>query len=68
MERQDLWGARPHCSPCRTTHPLSAAVLVLAGGRRSDWMRRWKVWELHRDYFPIKVGGGQAGGAAAGLL
>nr|XP_028560065.1 2-acylglycerol O-acyltransferase 3-like [Podarcis muralis] len=25
------------------------------GGRRSDWMRRWRVWELHRDYFPIKL-------------
>ncbi|XP_053121937.1 2-acylglycerol O-acyltransferase 3 [Hemicordylus capensis] len=25
------------------------------GGRRSDWMRRWKIWELHRDYFPIKL-------------
>uniref|UniRef100_A0A670KJF7 Acyltransferase n=1 Tax=Podarcis muralis TaxID=64176 RepID=A0A670KJF7_PODMU len=25
------------------------------GGRRSNWMRRWRVWELHRDYFPIKL-------------
>ncbi|KAF7235221.1 2-acylglycerol O-acyltransferase 3 [Varanus komodoensis] len=25
------------------------------GGRRSDWMRRWKIWELHKDYFPIKL-------------
>ncbi|XP_060635756.2 2-acylglycerol O-acyltransferase 3 [Anolis sagrei] len=25
------------------------------GGRPSDWMRRWRVWELHRDYFPIKL-------------
>ncbi|XP_053219111.1 2-acylglycerol O-acyltransferase 3-like isoform X2 [Podarcis raffonei] len=25
------------------------------GGRRSDWVRRWRVWELHRDYFPIKL-------------
>uniref|UniRef100_A0A8D0C0I1 Acyltransferase n=1 Tax=Salvator merianae TaxID=96440 RepID=A0A8D0C0I1_SALMN len=25
------------------------------GGRRSDSMRGWKVWELHRDYFPIKL-------------
>ncbi|XP_039180691.1 2-acylglycerol O-acyltransferase 3 isoform X1 [Crotalus tigris] len=27
----------------------------MQGGRRSEWMRRWKVWELHRDYFPIKL-------------
>ncbi|XP_070583838.1 2-acylglycerol O-acyltransferase 3 isoform X2 [Erythrolamprus reginae] len=25
------------------------------GGRRSPWLRRWKIWELHRDYFPIKL-------------
>ncbi|XP_060137967.1 2-acylglycerol O-acyltransferase 3 [Zootoca vivipara] len=25
------------------------------GGRRSNWIRRWRVWELHRDYFPIKL-------------
>uniref|UniRef100_A0A670ZL78 Acyltransferase n=1 Tax=Pseudonaja textilis TaxID=8673 RepID=A0A670ZL78_PSETE len=25
------------------------------GGRRSQWMRSWKVWELHRDYFPIQL-------------
>ncbi|KAL8176944.1 UNVERIFIED_CONTAM: hypothetical protein K2H54_040328 [Gekko kuhli] len=25
------------------------------GGRRSDWMRRWRLWQLHRDYFPIKL-------------
>ncbi|KAJ7313348.1 hypothetical protein JRQ81_004640 [Phrynocephalus forsythii] len=25
------------------------------GGRRSDWMRRWRIWHLHRDYFPIKL-------------
>ncbi|XP_042327964.1 2-acylglycerol O-acyltransferase 3 [Sceloporus undulatus] len=25
------------------------------GGRRSEWMRRWRIWELHRDYFPIKL-------------
>ncbi|CAI5791637.1 2-acylglycerol O-acyltransferase 3 [Podarcis lilfordi] len=25
------------------------------GGRRSDWVRRWRVWELYRDYFPIKL-------------
>ncbi|XP_062993436.1 2-acylglycerol O-acyltransferase 3 [Elgaria multicarinata webbii] len=25
------------------------------GGRRCDWMRRWRIWELHRDYFPIKL-------------
>ncbi|XP_058039553.1 2-acylglycerol O-acyltransferase 3 isoform X2 [Ahaetulla prasina] len=27
----------------------------MQGGRRSEWMRRWKVWELHRNYFPIKL-------------
>ncbi|XP_061445391.1 2-acylglycerol O-acyltransferase 3-like isoform X2 [Rhineura floridana] len=30
-------------------------TFLFFGGRRSDWMRRWKVWELHRDYFPIKL-------------
>ncbi|XP_033026071.1 2-acylglycerol O-acyltransferase 3 [Lacerta agilis] len=28
---------------------------AFTGGRRIDWMRRWRVWELHRDYFPIKL-------------
>uniref|UniRef100_A0A8C5RTU2 Acyltransferase n=1 Tax=Laticauda laticaudata TaxID=8630 RepID=A0A8C5RTU2_LATLA len=25
------------------------------GGRRNQWVRHWKVWELHRDYFPIQL-------------
>ncbi|XP_048372360.1 2-acylglycerol O-acyltransferase 3 [Sphaerodactylus townsendi] len=25
------------------------------GGRRCEWMRRWRLWRLHRDYFPIKL-------------
>ncbi|XP_054851505.1 2-acylglycerol O-acyltransferase 3 [Eublepharis macularius] len=25
------------------------------GGRRCEWMRRWRLWQLHRDYFPIKL-------------
>ena len=25
------------------------------GGRSSDWVRRWKIWEYYRDFFPIKL-------------
>lgn len=25
------------------------------GGRPCDWMRKWTVWKLQRDYFPIKL-------------
>uniref|UniRef100_A0A8C8S4U3 Acyltransferase n=1 Tax=Pelusios castaneus TaxID=367368 RepID=A0A8C8S4U3_9SAUR len=25
------------------------------GGRRSDWMRRWRVWQHLCDYYPIKL-------------
>ncbi|XP_031605335.2 2-acylglycerol O-acyltransferase 2-A isoform X1 [Oreochromis aureus] len=25
------------------------------GGRRSQWMRRWSVWEHFRDYFPLTL-------------
>ncbi|CAM2110516.1 unnamed protein product [Caretta caretta] len=25
------------------------------GGRRSDWMRRWRVWQHMTDYYPIKL-------------
>ncbi|XP_069502668.1 diacylglycerol O-acyltransferase 2-like [Ambystoma mexicanum] len=25
------------------------------GGRRSDWMRRWRIWRQVKDYFPIKM-------------
>lgn len=25
------------------------------GGRRSQWVRRWKLWHYFRDYFPIKM-------------
>ncbi|XP_026517807.1 2-acylglycerol O-acyltransferase 3-like, partial [Terrapene carolina triunguis] len=24
------------------------------GGRRSDWMRRWRVWQHLTDYYPVK--------------
>ncbi|XP_070810059.1 2-acylglycerol O-acyltransferase 3 isoform X2 [Pituophis catenifer annectens] len=27
----------------------------MQGGRRNEQFRRWKVWELHRNYFPIKL-------------
>ncbi|KAG7232661.1 hypothetical protein INR49_008241 [Caranx melampygus] len=26
-----------------------------SGGRRSQWVRSWTVWEYFRDYFPIKL-------------
>ncbi|KAI4790187.1 hypothetical protein KUCAC02_034788 [Chaenocephalus aceratus] len=26
-----------------------------SGGRRSDWMRSWRVWEFFRDYFPLRL-------------
>ncbi|XP_019388618.1 PREDICTED: 2-acylglycerol O-acyltransferase 1 [Crocodylus porosus] len=26
-----------------------------AGGRRSQWVRRWTVWRFFRDYFPIHL-------------
>ncbi|KAI9224150.1 diacylglycerol acyltransferase [Blastocladiella britannica] len=26
-----------------------------AGGRKSEWVRRWKMWEWMRDYFPIEI-------------
>ncbi|XP_013415565.1 2-acylglycerol O-acyltransferase 1 [Lingula anatina] len=25
------------------------------GGRRCEWIRRWKIWEYFRDYFPVKL-------------
>ncbi|XP_050789472.1 2-acylglycerol O-acyltransferase 3 isoform X4 [Gopherus flavomarginatus] len=25
------------------------------GGRRSDWMRRWRVWQHLTDYYPVKL-------------
>ncbi|XP_074839137.1 2-acylglycerol O-acyltransferase 3 [Carettochelys insculpta] len=25
------------------------------GGRRSDWMRRWRIWQHFTDYFPVKL-------------
>lgn len=25
------------------------------GGRRSDWVRTWTVWDYFRDYFPLKL-------------
>ena len=25
------------------------------GGRRSEWMRRWKIWEYMRNFFPIEL-------------
>ncbi|KAK3583647.1 hypothetical protein CHS0354_021384 [Potamilus streckersoni] len=25
------------------------------GGRRNEWVRRWKLWEYFRDYFPMKL-------------
>ncbi|XP_007910025.2 diacylglycerol O-acyltransferase 2 [Callorhinchus milii] len=25
------------------------------GGRKSDWVRRWRTWEFLRDYFPITL-------------
>lgn len=27
-----------------------------AGGRRSQWVRNWTVWNYFREYFPIQVG------------
>uniref|UniRef100_A0A3B3CQS0 Monoacylglycerol O-acyltransferase 3a n=1 Tax=Oryzias melastigma TaxID=30732 RepID=A0A3B3CQS0_ORYME len=26
-----------------------------SGGRRSQWVRSWTVWEHFRDYFPLKL-------------
>lgn len=43
---------------------LSAAYLIWyvydfrtpeRGGRRVKWVRRWRVWDYFRDYFPIRV-------------
>jgi len=25
------------------------------GGRRSTWVRKWKLWRRYRDYFPIRL-------------
>lgn len=30
-----------------------------SGGRRTMFVRKWKVWEHMRDYFPVKVSFGQ---------
>ncbi|XP_045920579.1 2-acylglycerol O-acyltransferase 1 isoform X3 [Micropterus dolomieu] len=26
-----------------------------SGGRRSQWVRTWRVWDYFRDYFPLKL-------------
>ncbi|XP_063756894.1 2-acylglycerol O-acyltransferase 1 isoform X2 [Eleginops maclovinus] len=26
-----------------------------SGGRRSHWVRSWRLWELFRDYFPLRL-------------
>ena len=25
------------------------------GGRRSKWVRNWKIWQFFRDYFPVRL-------------
>ncbi|XP_075920828.1 diacylglycerol O-acyltransferase 2-like isoform X2 [Petromyzon marinus] len=43
------------------SHVEALAVLqweltfLLAGGRRTNWVRNWDVWNYFRDYFPIKL-------------
>lgn len=26
-----------------------------SGGRRSQWVRNWRLWDYFRDYFPLTV-------------
>ncbi|EEB16858.1 Diacylglycerol O-acyltransferase, putative [Pediculus humanus corporis] len=28
---------------------------VILGGRSSEWVRRWKIWKYHNDYFPVTL-------------
>ncbi|XP_028839139.1 diacylglycerol O-acyltransferase 2 [Denticeps clupeoides] len=49
------------CTDCWIIAAIYTAWLIFdwntpkQGGRRSSWMRNWKLWTYFRDYFPITL-------------